>query len=262
MPYLRALAFVLVLAFFVILVAPLQALARRSNWPLQHKIQTFFCQTMCRMIGLEVSAQGGLPAAAPRFVVANHVSWTDIIAITSLYPLVFLAKSEVAGWPVLGFLARLQGTIFVDRANRQAIPRVNAALARELRQGRDVVVFAEGTSTNGTATPKFNAAHFAMLRDLAQESAVAVTPTAFAYFPREESAENAKTFDVGWYGDMSFLPHLWGLMRRGGARCTIIFGEPIEPAAFKDRKALAEATQNSVRRLLEAGSFARGGGGL
>jgi 1-acyl-sn-glycerol-3-phosphate acyltransferase len=262
MPYLRALGFVLALAFFVILVAPVQALARRRNWPLQHKIQTLFCRTMRRVIGIEVSAQGGLPAAAPRFVVANHVSWTDIIAISSLYPLVFLAKAEVAGWPVLGFLARLQGTIFVDRANRRAVPEVNAALARELRAGRDVVVFAEGTSTNGTATPKFNASHFAMLHDLAQNRAVAVVPTAFAYFPREESDEDSKDFDVGWYGDMSFVPHLWGLMRRGGARCRIIFGEPIDPAAYPDRKALAEASQSSVRRLLDGGSFAREGGGL
>ena len=262
MPYLRALAFVMAMAFFVILVTPLQALARRSNWPLQHKIQKFFCRTMCQVIGIEVIPFGGFPDAAPRFVVANHVSWTDIIALSSLYPLVFLAKSEVAGWPVLGFLARLQGTIFVDRAHRRAIPTVNAALARELRAGRDVVVFAEGTSSDGAKVLSFNASHFAMLHDLAQENAVAVVPTALAYAPRAKGAENPEAFDVGWYGDMSFVPHLWGLMRRGGARCRISFGAPIDPSAFADRKALAQETQGSVRRLLEEGSFARAGVGL
>jgi len=123
MPYFRAVAFVLAMAFFVMLVAPVQALARWRDWRLQHAIQKFFCGTMCRVIGVEVIPSGRLPGAAPRFVVANHVSWTDILAIASLYPLVFLAKSEVAKWPVLGFLARLQGTIFVDRGRRQAIPR-------------------------------------------------------------------------------------------------------------------------------------------
>jgi 1-acyl-sn-glycerol-3-phosphate acyltransferase len=262
MPYLRALAFVLAMVFFVILVVPLQALARRFDWPLQHEIQKFFCRTMCRVIGIEVIPFGGLPGAAPRFVVANHVSWTDIIALSSLYPLVFLAKSEVADWPVLGFLARLQGTIFVDRANRRAIPTVNAALAGALRAGQDVVVFAEGTSSDGGRVLNFNASHFAMLHDLARENAVAVIPAALAYAPRAKGAENLEAFDVGWYGDMSFVPHLWGLMRRGGARCRIMFGAPIDPSACPDRKALARETQGSVRRLLEAGSFARPGVGL
>ena len=163
---------------------------------------------------------------------------------------------------MLGFLARLQGTIFVDRANRRAIPTVNAALAGALRAGQDVVVFAEGTSSDGGRVLNFNASHFAMLHDLAQENAVAVVPAALAYAPRAKGAENSEAFDVGWYGDMSFVPHLWGLMRRGGARCRIMFGAPIDPSACPDRKALARETQGSVRRLLEGGSFARAGVGL
>lgn len=251
MPYLRALLFVLAMAFFVILVSPLQARARAAGSAIQHWIQKFFCRTMCRVIGIEVEAVGELGARAPRFVVANHVSWTDIIAIASLYPLVFLAKGEVKNWPVLGFLARLQGTIFVDRSRRQDIPKVNAALARELREGKDLVVFAEGTSSDGVTVLKFNASHFAMLHELArapESCAVAVIPVAFAYFPRDVG--EGKPIDVGWYADMTFLPHLWSLMSRGGARCKILFGAPIDPAAYPDRKALAEATQASVAQLL------------
>jgi lyso-ornithine lipid O-acyltransferase len=252
MPYFRALLFVLAMAFFVILVAPVQARARMAGSAIQHWIQNFFCRTMCRIIGIEIEAVGALGGRAPRFVTANHVSWTDIIAIASLYPLVFLAKTEVKNWPVLGYLARLQGTIFVDRGRRQDIPKVNAALARELRQGRDLVIFAEGTSSDGAKVLKFNASHFAMLHELAtgpENCAVAVVPVAFAYFPRDD-ARTEKPVDVGWYGDMTFLPHLWSLMRRGGVRCKIIFGAPIDPATFPDRKALAEATQASVAQLL------------
>jgi 1-acyl-sn-glycerol-3-phosphate acyltransferase len=101
-----------------------------------------------------------------------------------------------------------------------------------------------------------------MLHDLAQENAVAVVPAALAYASRAKGAENSEACDVGWYGDMSFVPHLWGLMRRGGARCRIMFGAPIDPSACPDRKALARETQGSVRRLLAAGSFARAGVGL
>jgi 1-acyl-sn-glycerol-3-phosphate acyltransferase len=263
MSLLRALAFVAAMAFFVILAAPAQALARRMDSPFQQWMQKFFCRTMCRIIGIEVVANGGMSGGSPRFVVANHVSWTDIIAIASLYPLTFLAKAEVARWPVLGFLARLQGTVFVDRAHRSAIPKVNAALAEELRQGRDIVVFAEGTSSDGANVLKFNASHFAMLSSLARGEdgcAAAVIPAAFLYAPRGEPGGNAESFDVGWYGDMSFVPHLWTLMRRGGARCHILFGEPLHPSSFADRKTLAQTAQNCVRRLLEEGFRARASG--
>lgn len=166
MAYLRAVAFVLALTAAFVFAVPVQWLARRFDWRLQHRIQMLFSRAMCAIIGIRVEAHGRLAGDSPRFVVANHVSWTDIIALSSLYPLVFLAKREVASWPVLGFLARLQGTVFVDRGNRRAIPLVNKALAGLMRQDRDLVVFAEGTSSDGSTVLKFNASHFAMLGGL------------------------------------------------------------------------------------------------
>jgi 1-acyl-sn-glycerol-3-phosphate acyltransferase len=260
MPYVRALAFILAMVGFLVLAVPVQFLARRRNWPLQHRIQNLFCRVMCGVIGVRVSVHGNLAGTSPRFVVANHVSWTDVIALASVYPLVFLAKKEVARWPVLGFLARLQGTIFVDRANRRAIPEVNSALAERLRKGRDVVVFAEGTSSDGADVLKFNASHFAMLTELARHDQlqVVVAPTAVAYTRRdEENPSLADTYDVGWYGEMTFVPHLWGLMKRGGARCHIFCGEGVDPSAIEDRKALASVTEASVRSLLRTAFAAR-----
>jgi 1-acyl-sn-glycerol-3-phosphate acyltransferase len=253
------------MTFFLTFVAPIQWLARRLGWRVQHWIQGFFCRTMCGVIGIEVSAQGALPASGPRLVIANHVSWTDIIALASLYPLVFLAKQEVAGWPALGYLARLQGTIFVERGNRRAIPEVNERIANRLRQGSDVVVFAEGTSSDGSSVLKFNASHFAMLRAFAEEEAhsarpfaVSIAPVAIAYSaPNERSLEGAAPYDAGWYGDMDFVSHLWDLMKRG-ARCHILFGPAIDSGRLPDRKALAAATEESVRTLL-INAYASGG---
>jgi 1-acyl-sn-glycerol-3-phosphate acyltransferase len=256
MPYLRALAFVAAMTGFLVFVVPVQSIARRYDWPLQHRIQIFFCRVMCAIIGVRVTVHGRLAGESPRFIVANHVSWTDVIALASVHPLLFMAKKEVASWPVLGLLARLQGTIFVDRANRRAIPQVNAELAKRLRHGRDIVVFAEGTSSDGSSVLKFNASHFAMLAELARDEtspiAVTVAPTAVAYSKGDDKNHSiSNSYDVGWYGDMTFVPHLWGLMRRGGARCHILFGEGIDPAFCKDRKALASATETRVRHLLE-----------
>lgn len=254
MPYLRALAFVLAMTGAFVIFVPIQWLARRRRWELRHNIQTGFCRVMCAIIGIDVREQGRLAGASPRFVVANHVSWTDIIALASRYPLVFLAKSEVSAWPVLGFLARLQGTVFVERGNRRAIPIVNAALAERLRQGEDIVVFAEGTSSDGAGVLKFNASHFAMLSELAATNAAAPTlaPAAILYTERNSGPGgglDGDRLDVGWYGDMTFLPHLWSLMKRGGAKCYILWGEAVDPGSG-DRKALAAATEARVRELL------------
>jgi 1-acyl-sn-glycerol-3-phosphate acyltransferase len=259
MAYLRALAFVLAMTGAFVFFVPLQWLARRRGWAMRHGVQTGFCRTMCAIIGIEVREHGRPPQAAPRFIVANHVSWTDIIALASRYPLVFLAKREVAFWPVLGFLARLQGTVFVDRGNRRAIPIVNAALAERLGEGEDVVVFAEGTSSDGSGVLKFNASHFAMLTGLAEDGAAPVlAPAAIVYASRKQG--EAGSFDAGWYGDMTFLPHLWSLMKRGGAKCHILWGEAVDPRAG-DRKALAQATEQRVRALLQGGVAGRAEGG-
>jgi 1-acyl-sn-glycerol-3-phosphate acyltransferase len=241
MPYLRALLFVAAMAAAFVFLVPLQALARWRGWAVQHAIQTGFCRVICATIGVKVTPVGVLPAAAPRFVVANHVSWTDIIALASLYPLVFLAKSEVANWPALGFLARLQGTVFVPRGSRRDIPLVNAALCGVLREGRDLVVFPEGTSSDGADVLTFRPAHFDAVQDY--DGALAVTPVAIAY------TDGARSVDVGWYGDMTFLPHLWSLMKRGGVQCLVAFGEAIEREG-KDRKRLASETEAQVRAKL------------
>lgn len=252
MPYLRAFAFITTLTAVFVFVVPIQALARRRGWRLQHRIQMGFCRLMCAIIGVRVAARGRLPGASPRFAVSNHVSWTDIIALASLHPFVFLAKREVADWPVLGWLARLQGTVFVTRGARSDIARVNNALAAALRDGRDLVVFAEGTSSDGAQVLPFHAAHFAALRDLREDADppidATLAPIAIFY------ADGAHQVDVGWYGDMTFAPHLWRLMRRGGVDCHIAFGDAVD-IGEADRKALATRTHAHVRRLLDEAGF-------
>lgn len=240
MPYLRATLLVLVLIATLAFVAPIQALAQRRGWSFRDRIQMAFCRIMCKIIGVDVSTTGALPKRGPLFVVSNHLSWSDIIALASFHPFVFLAKAEVANWPILGFLARLQGTIFVNRTARKALSNVNSALTDALRARRDIVIFAEGTSTDGSAPPRFNSAHFEALRDVD----AFIAPAAVYY------TQNDKIIDVGWYGEMTFLPHLWRLLKLRNLRCHISFGEIIESAG-KDRKTLASQTQGAVSALLK-----------
>lgn len=240
MPYLRAFVFVVAMSVAVLFFVPLQALARQRGWAIQYAIQTGFCRVICAIIGIRVETQGRLPGSPPRFVVANHISWTDIIALASVAPFVFLAKSEVSTWPVLGLLARLQGTVFVTRSSRKDIPRVNAELCAVLNQGRDLVVFPEGTSSDGTSVLTFRPAHFEALQQYM--AAVTIVPAAILY------TDGVTSVDVGWYGDMTFLPHLWSIMKRGGVTCLISFDES-GLAHRLNRKALAAEAEARVRGL-------------
>lgn len=240
MPYIRAALFLQFMALTLLALAPFQALARRFGWGVRDAVQRGFCRIVCAILGIEIELVGQIPARRPIFVAANHLSWTDILALASLHPFVFLAKKEVSGWPVLGFLARLQGAVFLERGARRDIPEVNAALTGALCSGSDLVVFAEGTTTDGASPPRFRPVHF----EAAREAAAIVLPVAIFY------SDGEKRIDIGWYGDMTFLPHLWGLMKRGGARCHILVGQIVETGG-KSRKELAEEAQGQVCALLQ-----------
>src|SRR5581483_7112528 len=108
-----------------------------------------YCRMLCRLLRIRVRVAGAPPLHRPTLVLCNHVSWLDIVVISAICPVAFVAKREVASWPLVGVTARLMGTVFVDRARRHATPAVNAAIARRLREGDPVVLFAEGTSSDG-----------------------------------------------------------------------------------------------------------------
>ncbi len=243
LPYLRAFAFLVVMSLTLLLLAPVQALARRRGWAIQNAIQMGFCRAICAILGVRVVSSALPTRPAPRLIVANHVSWTDVIALSSLAPFLFLAKSEVARWPVLGLLARLQGAIFVTRGARMDVARVNGELTRALGEGRDLVVFPEGTSSDGARVLPFKPAHFDAMRDAAARARV--VPAAIVYL------QDDAPVDVGWYAEMTFLPHLWRLMKRGGVTCRIDFGAAIDPRG-RDRKSLAREAQARVAELLQA----------
>ncbi|MBV8848872.1 MAG: 1-acyl-sn-glycerol-3-phosphate acyltransferase [Methylobacteriaceae bacterium] len=189
-------------------------------------------------------------------IVPNHVSWTDVLVLGCRQsPLRFVAKSEVAGWPLFGAIARLTGTIFVERQRRRSILRVNAALCDRLAAGEDVVVFAEATTGNGSRLKRFNAPHFAALRDfLAAQPEVpcaTVTPVGLAYVRRHGlPLGRLGRSEIAWYGDTALIPHLWMLVTRGGVDCDVSYGAPIRFERGSDRKAVARETEAAVRRLV------------
>jgi len=142
---------------FFAAAAPVQLLAINLRWRLAGWIPVLFHRLFLWMFGLHVEMRGSLAAGAPVLVLANHVSWLDISVIGSIAPLSFVAKSEVAGWPVISWFAKLQRTVFIDRARRSHTAHVNQAVGRRLAAGDVIVLFPEGTSSDGNRVLPFRA---------------------------------------------------------------------------------------------------------
>lgn len=182
----------------------------------------------------------GAPPQAPFFLVANHLSYTDIIVLASQVDCSFIAKREVSRWPVIGLLCRGVGTIFIDRDNRRDIARVNTEVERALAEGRGVVLFAEGTSSQGASVLSFKPG----LLDLAARAHFAVSYAALSY--SVPAHERPAHLSVCWWAEMTFFKHLWGLLHVSEIAATLIFGR--RTFRERDRKTLASQLHAAVQQ--------------
>ncbi len=234
MAVLRLFVIGLTLIIFFTVAVPLQWIALRLRWPGGAAIPVLLCRVLIRLLRVRLEVEGAPARDRPRLVAANHISWIDVLALTSVEPLCFLAKREVGAWPFVGSFARLQGTVFVDRARRRSIPAANGAMATRMLAGRSVLLFPEGTTGHGLFLRKFHSSHFAAARDLlagaVDVDSVAVQPVAISY---SSSA-------AAWIGDAFLLPHVWSVLKGAPLRCGLIFGEPLRYARGADRKQIAQ----------------------
>lgn len=247
----------LVLALAYAVLAPLQLLALRFGWGMRAQLPVLFHRLFLRLFGVRVTERGPPPAGAATLVLANHVSWLDIPVISSLHPLSFVAKSEVAGWPVVGAFARLQRSVFIERRRRRATAEASAAVAGRLAAGDAIVLFAEGTSGDGNRLLPFrsslvSAAGTALAGDGAARiglQSLAVTYTRRNGLPLTRRERPA----IAWYGDMDLVPHLAAFARAGPIDVTVTWGEPFAFAGDRKRAtAAAEAdVRGAIRRVLQ-----------
>lgn len=230
-----------------------------SRWA---AIPRFYFRLFCRILGLRIAARGALALPGPLLVVANHVSWLDIVVIGSLAPLSFVAKQEVSSWPVFGLMSRLHRSIFIDRTRKRGAHEVNSLLARRLEGGDVIVLFAEGTSGDGNVVLPFKSAVVGAAEQVLRESELEdmrVQPLAIAYtrvhgvpIGRQGRARYA------WYGDMDLLPHFWGVLRGGPIDVTVSAGQVQRLSDHADRKTLTRALEAEVRRMFADAVYGTG----
>jgi len=235
---------------------PLQMAAVRADARLAATLPVWWHRRALEALATRVRVIGTPVAERPLLVTPNHSSWLDIPVIGSLLPISFVAKAEVADWPLFGLFAKLQRTVFVDRTRRTATGSAASELGGRLAEGDCMVLFPEGTSWRGDEVLPFRSALLGAARNAILHGGherVWVQPMAIAYkrlggLPIGR-AERAR---VGWYGDTELPAHLWGVFLAGGLDVEVIWGEALPFDETTNRKTLAAALETRVRRDLLA----------
>jgi 1-acyl-sn-glycerol-3-phosphate acyltransferase len=243
-----------VMALIFLTAAPVQWAALRLGGKLPGRLPIVVHRIFLRLFGVRVEQRGHPPAARPALVLANHVSWLDIPVLGSLAPLSFVAKAEVASWPLFGSFARLQRSVFVDRQRRSATAEVNAVVAHRLAGGDMMVLFPEGTTGDGLRMLPFRSSLVGAARAVLGEpgtTTILLQPLAIAYTRRNGlPVTRRERPSIAWYGDMALSPHLAAFLREGALDVVVAWGEPIAFAATSDRKRATVAAEAAVRAAM------------
>ena len=196
-----------------------------------------------RLLHVQVSCVGAPPSRG--LLVANHVSYLDVVALASQQPAVFVAKSEIRRWPLIGWLTQCAGTVYITREKKSDVRRVGDALEAVVASGQVVVLFPEGTSTNGHTVLPF---HASLLAPAAVHQ-WPITAAWVGYEVREGSVEE----DVCFWRDMSFLPHFLRLTSHGDIHARVEYGTP--QTAGGERKEMARQLHSQVAEIASRRGF-------
>ena len=236
----------IILVFGGLLILLAIRLIERPVFGIARPITPYITQTVCRaafvVLGIKFQITGE-PMQGAGAVVANHSSWLDIFALNARKRIYFVSKSEVAGWPGIGWLARATGTVFIKRDRSEVSSQIDLFQSR-LSAGHKLLFFPEGTSTDGLQVLPFKPALFAAFFDPALKDALQIQPVTVNYI----APDGADARFYGWWGDMDFGPHLLSTLAAKRQGCVhTIYHAPVKVAEFADRKTLAKKLEDQVR---------------
>ncbi|MCB1507322.1 MAG: 1-acyl-sn-glycerol-3-phosphate acyltransferase [Hyphomicrobiaceae bacterium] len=240
---------------FLVAFLPLHMLARKAKIvAISDRLPLTFHRILLWLLDVRVIVRGRPEPTRPLLICSNHVSWLDIPVLGSIQPVSFISKDEVAGWPVIGFLARQQDTIFIDRTRRHATGEATQAMADALSEDRALVLFPEGTSSDGRAVLPFMSSLIgAVQKEIVNEgeAGARIQPVVVCYQRRDGlPITRGDRPDIGWYGDMDLLPHAVGIALGGPLEVVIDFLPPLDEDLAGRRKEAASVMQRDVQRRL------------
>ncbi|MBO6781062.1 MAG: 1-acyl-sn-glycerol-3-phosphate acyltransferase [Rhodothermales bacterium] len=211
------------------------------------------CRKFCRILGIELVSVGGARPSGSTVVVANHLGLADPWILAAVLPVAFAAKAEMAGWPVMGWICRTVGIIFVERDRRLAAARFVEELREAGKSGVSVLVFPEGTTGDGRTIRTFKTAGFAAVAGLEDGSVLPVYHNAVRINGAPTTIDDREI--MGWTPEQPMMESVFGWLRQKSITVEVRIGEPIACAGM-DRKELAALAEQAVREL--AGDLVEG----
>jgi len=208
-------------------------------------IPRYFHLSFLKTLNINIKMVGKIYTQKPGLLISNHASWIDISILSSLTNISFIAKSEVAKWPLFGFLAKMQDTLFIERRPMKARHQRNE-IKNILLKGKRLVLFPEGTSSDGNRVLKFKSTLFSVMENEKNtKNSYAVQAVTICYkgingLPMSRSERPY----ISWWGDMGLLSHIWNMLSFRSAEVIVIAHEPI--LDILDRKVLSELTWKQV----------------
>lgn len=241
-----------------LLLLPLHLLALAVGArPVVRWLPVIYHRTVCVILGIRVKVNGVRSTEMPTLFVCNHVSYLDIEVLGGRIPGCFVAKAEVATWPFFSTLAKAQRTIFVDRRSAKT-NNSREEMLRRLDTGDNLMLFPEGTSSDGTRVLPFRSALFAVAQLRRQERPIVVQPVAISY-TRLDGIPLGRYWRplFAWFGDLDLVPHLWQMVCLGETEAVVTFFPPVDIDRLGDRKKLAEYCFRQVSTGVQAANAGR-----
>ncbi len=255
MTFIRAVLAIVGLVLVSLVLIPLQYLAmalKSERW--MRRLPLWWHRAAVRLVGVRVHVHGAPAPERPLLLISNHVSWLDIMVLGSVMELSFISKAEVAKWPIFGLFAKLQRSVFVDRERRAKTGEITAEIAERLGKGDVLVLFGEGTSSNGIHVLPFRTAlvgGVARAAQIAGGGTATIQPLAINY-TQLHGVPMGRFHKprVAWYGDMDMAGHLWWVLNHGVIDVDVMFADPVPFTDGADRKRTAKAAEDVVRHLV------------
>lgn len=248
-----------ILSMFLVTVAvfiPTQAVLVSIRAPWSRSWPHIYLKFLTELLGIKVDVRGEMVQGGPVLIAANHVSYLDILILSALGEIAFIAKTQVGGWPLFGQGAKVMRTIFVDRERRQKSLEDRNQIQDRLREGDALVLFPEGTSTDGNGIAPFKSSLLSVAEiDLSDREArtgkpyrVRVQPVSLAYCKLNGLPMGRRNRPLyAWYGDMDLMGHLWRALVAGPIDVIVHFHPPVTVEQLGNRKALTRHCEAVVR---------------
>ncbi|PTM97541.1 lysophospholipid acyltransferase family protein [Mycoplana dimorpha] len=252
--WLRIALALLCLTIVTLALLPVQLVALRFDLKLRRRVPRLWHRAACRLIGLKVRVHGTLERRRPLMLAANHASWKDILVLGSIADVVYIAKSEVREWPVFGVLARLQASIFVVREEKRKTGEQVNEIGSRLADGEIVVLFPEGTTSDGNRLLQIKTSLFGAAASAAAGApggTVYIQPVSIAYTGIHGMAMGRFHRPIAaWPGDIAMAPHLLGILKEGALDVDVDFGEMIAYGPGSNRKVVSREVEARIRGML------------